>query len=647
MAALNALHAGLLASSIVLIQCLTGGTRLVFALPAYALIALAALVSVRSIRREPARASASCLTVTAVFFAYILARAAWSPWDYLWWQDFYQVLACLMVYGLCACYVSAAAPRLWIAGILLVLAVGEFFVGLRQFRYGDNWMPFGFIRADSGLRASGTLISSIHYGGFLEAVGAFALALACWSRWAGWIRFLAAYAALLCYGGVAISGSRGAYLSTLISLAAFAALSLYAVRKTRPEQLKPILLRGALIGGVALVGGVALMLRSPLLQTRLNTLASQDLRITSLLLSDGTREGSAKPSVDVRIYNWQAALDQIKLAPVFGTGAGTHLYYGRLFRRPQIQSDPIHAHSDYLELLAEYGIVGAIGMLAFIAVHLRQGLRRFSHILRTELNDLDFYTPARSDDLALVIGALSAVAAYLAHSIVDFNLHIPGNALTFAFVFAILAGPAASETRLATRIESAWRFALPALAVWMALSGLSKYPGEYWWEKARVALRDRRFAASIGYAERATRYQQRNAELWFHLGEAHRATGLTSIVRSERKAHFDQAAAAYQRSLGIFPLDEHVLVRLAQTLDELGRFTEAKAAYRKAIEHDPKLGVLRSYYAQHLFRMGRFEEARAAFAEARQLGSQETRRVVDQSFIDAPEEPALPDAPPQ
>lgn len=642
---MNALIAALVASSIVLIQCLTGGTRLVFALPAYVLIALAALASVRALRRDSANPNTACLAVSALFFAYILGRAAWSPWDYLWWQDFYEVLACLMVYGLFACHASPSAPRLWVAGILLVLSVGEFFVGLRQFRYGDNWMPFGFIRPDSGLRASGTLISSIHYGGFLEAVGAFALSLACWSRWAGWLRFLAGYCALLCYGGVAISGSRGAFLSTLVSLAAFAALSIHAVRKTRPAQLRSILLRGGIIGAVVLAGGIALMLRSPLLQARLKTLTSQDLRVVSLVLSDGTREGAVKPGVDVRIFNWQAVIDQFKLAPLLGTGAGTHVYYGRLFRRPQIQSDPIHAHSDYLELLAEYGIVGGLGMLVFLGVHLRQGLRRFSHVLRTQLHDLDPYEPARSDDLALVIAALSAVAAYLAHSAVDFNLHIPGNALTFAFVFAILAAPTGDERRAPRFLETGWRLALPMLAASMAIFGVSKFPGEFWWEKARVALRDHRFAASVAHGERATQFQQRNAEMWFHLGEAHRALGLTALLRHERAAHFEKAIAAYDRSLGIFPLDEHVLVRLGQTLDELGRFTEAKAAYRKAIEHDPKLGVLHAYYARHLFRVGRFEEARAEFARARELGSQELHRIVDQSFIDAPEEPPIPEAP--
>ena len=640
---MNTLLAGLLAASIVIIQCLTGGTRLVFALPAYALITLAAFLATFSFKSADRRPSGSCIVVTAIFFAYMLTRALNTPWDYLWWQDVYQILACLMIYGICTCYVTRASSRMIIVGALLVLAVAEFFIGLRQFRYVDNWMPFGFIRPNGDWRASGTLAHPIHYAGFLEAVGAFAMATAFWSRWPGWMRFLAGYAAVMCYGGVAISGSRGAYLSSVVSLTVFAVISLIAIRRLEPERLMRVVTYVAVGLVAAIVGAIFLMQQSPLLQKRLNLLAQQDLRIMSYVLSDGTREGEKRPGTDIRIYNWQAALDQIHVSPVVGTGAGTHLYYGRLFRRPQIQSDPIHAHSDYLEITAEYGLVGATGILLFIVIHWRHGWRRFSHILGVELGDLDIYQPRRSDDLALVIGSLSAVSAYLAHSIVDFNLHIPGNALTFAFIFAVLAAPRADEDPAPSRVEPFARFALPALAVWMASAGLSKYPGEYWWEKARVALRDRRFSESITLGERASGYQQRNVELWFHLGEANRAMGMNARAKADRIPYFTAAVAAYERALAIFPLDEHVLVRLGQALDELGRFPEARNAYRRAIEHDPKLGVLHGYYAQHLFRVGRTEEARAAFAEARKWSSENLDKIVDQSFIDAPVEPPIPE----
>jgi O-antigen ligase len=637
---LNALFAALVALSIVLIQLLIGGTRLVFSLKAYALLTVASILSLIVLGRKPAKANLPCLGISALFFGYILYRAATSPWDYLWWQDYYQVIACLMVYGLTSMVITDAKSRTWIVVALLGLAVVEVGFGLRQFARADDWMPFGFIRAPYGARASGSLISSIHFAGYLEAVAMFALAMAFWGKWAGWIRFVFGYIAVLCYAGVAISGSRGGYLSSVFSLGIFALLNFWVVKRVRPEKFGRVV-GVTVLAGVALIGGAGLLMtQSPALRKRVDTMLNQDLKIMDYAAA--ANKGAERPSVDVRIYNWQAALDQFHLNPKLGTGAGTHVYYGRLFRRPIIQADPIHAHSDYLELIAEYGVVGAAGMGLFLLFHIVHGSRRLGGVIRKDLRDVSPYEPAQSNDLALTLGALGAVAAYLAHSVVDFNLHIPGNALTFAFIFGILASPRASGKENALALETPFRLALPALGVWMALSGLSKYPGEHWCEEARVALRDRRYAESEALAERSIAHEKRNPDVYFHLGEARRNLGLRAGDPGDRKRLLEAALTAYDASLAIFPLDEHVLIRKAQALDTLGRFAEARKCYELAIENDVNLGVLHAYFAQHLFRVGREEEAREQIEKARSLGSQDLRKIVDPQFTDVPAEPDTP-----
>ena len=66
-----------------------------------------------------------------------------------------MVLGCLAVYFLTSIHLTGIRERRIILWTLFVLAAVNVFMGLRQFSYGDNWMPFGFIRADSGRRASG------------------------------------------------------------------------------------------------------------------------------------------------------------------------------------------------------------------------------------------------------------------------------------------------------------------------------------------------------------------------------------------------------------------------------------------------------------------------------------------------------------
>lgn len=77
-----------------------------------------------------------------------------------------------------------------------------------------------------------------------------------------------------------------------------------------------------------------------------------------------------------------------------------------------------HAHNDYLELLADTGVVGGLCGLGFIVLLFWIGLQNLR-------------SAADRSRRAIVAGSLAACAGLLLHSLVDFNLHIPANALLF------------------------------------------------------------------------------------------------------------------------------------------------------------------------------------------------------------------------
>jgi tetratricopeptide (TPR) repeat protein len=226
---------------------------------------------------------------------------------------------------------------------------------------------------------------------------------------------------------------------------------------------------------------------------------------------------------------------------------------------------------------------------------------------------------------------------------VDFNLHIPGHAMIFAFIFGILASPRASRRDNPFALEIPFRLALPALGVWMAISGLTKFAGEYWCEKARVALRDGRFANSVQLGERALANEKRNYDVYLRLGEAHRNLALQSRDLPERKAMNESAVAAFEAGLRIFPYDHSGLVRKAQTLDSLGRYVEAREAYQKAIQNDPNLGVLYGYFCPAPLQ--RLEEWKKAVKRCKSAAPDvdwTSGKIIDPAFIDAPIEPPTP-----
>lgn len=121
---------------------------------------------------------------------------------------------------------------------------------------------------------------------------------------------------------------------------------------------------------------------------------------------------------------WRIFVDH----PLIGTGLGT---LPDVFPRYETLYDGAivnHTHNDYVELLAETGAVGGFICACFLLLFFRAA---WTNIARAK-------DPL---DLALHIGAFSACCALLAHSLVDFNLHIPSNAFVFLMQAALATSP--------------------------------------------------------------------------------------------------------------------------------------------------------------------------------------------------------------
>ncbi len=132
-----------------------------------------------------------------------------------------------------------------------------------------------------------------------------------------------------------------------------------------------------------------------------------------------------EPSFSSRVHVWQEVLRMVSANPLSGTGLGTFglafpLYrgFGNIYGWQQ-------AHNDYLQILAESGVIG-FGLLI-------AGL--FS-IVRRQLIPI-FVEPIQRQD-PLVLGAALGIAVLLVHSSVDFNLQIPSNGLLFVLLGALM-----------------------------------------------------------------------------------------------------------------------------------------------------------------------------------------------------------------
>lgn len=138
-----------------------------------------------------------------------------------------------------------------------------------------------------------------------------------------------------------------------------------------------------------------------------------------------THEGIAR---ELRVSIYSDTLRIIHDHPWVGTGLGTlaavYPRYASFYNGLTVD----HAHNDFLELLANAGVIGGLCALLFIGLFLQKSLKYF---VITQTNSVR----------AVTAGSSVACFGLLMHSVVDFNLQIPSNALIFLLLSCIATSP--------------------------------------------------------------------------------------------------------------------------------------------------------------------------------------------------------------
>ena len=127
---------------------------------------------------------------------------------------------------------------------------------------------------------------------------------------------------------------------------------------------------------------------------------------------------------------WANAAGLVRDFLVFGSGLGTFAEaYPAYEKRGGPEMLLVHAHNDYLESLAELGLLGTALLLGLVLV-----LAIRSYLVWRERRNPEVK--------GLVLGGIVALAGVGIHAVTDFNLHIPANQVLFA-VFLTLTFTAA------------------------------------------------------------------------------------------------------------------------------------------------------------------------------------------------------------
>src|SRR5208337_3453774 len=225
-------------------------------------------------------------------------------------------------------------------------------------------------------RASATFLSPNHLAAFLEMILPLGLAYTLVGRDRPVTKVFLGYASVVILAGIAVTLSRGGWVSTAVAMTLlFGVLLLH-----HTYRLPSLVLLVAL-----LAAGFYFFPKSVFVVNRAQEVAPQN-NIQEL----------------DRFRVWEAAARMWEQNPWWGVGPAHFDYRYRNYRPARIQVRPEYAHNDYLNTLADWGLVGGAIVLSALAL-LAWGVAGTWRSVRGSPDDLG--GKQGSNRFALVLGA--------------------------------------------------------------------------------------------------------------------------------------------------------------------------------------------------------------------------------------------------
>ncbi|MGA2685712.1 MAG: O-antigen ligase family protein [Verrucomicrobiota bacterium] len=460
-------------------------------------------------------------------------------------------------------------------------------------------------------RGSGTYISPNDFAGFLELLLPLAVAYTLVGRLRPLLRALLVYATVGMLAGMAVTFSRGGWVAVAVGLLALLIVLICQRHHRWPHFCLLIIL---LIGGT-------------IFTTRYLT--------TTSIYTERVKKPGTFMQLDwgVRRDMWVAAVQMWRDHFWVGVGPAHYDYRFRQYRPETMQMRPGWVHNDYLNLLADWGTVGGLVVLAGMAVFGAGWIRTWKEIRHPREND-----PARGLDnrLALFLGASTGLLALAVHSVVDFNLHIPANAILGVTWLAWLSDNRqwATERRGLTAGLPVRALVTLVLAVGMVYLGCQEWRQgreQLWLARARV-LPDFS-SARTAVLEKAFDAEPMNFETAYEIGEGYRTQSFNGGQDYEELAK--TAMVWYVRGMKLDRYEGYDYLRYGMCLDWLGRHAEAGPFFNRAEALDPNGYYTAANVGWHYVQVEDYAAARSWLTRSLRLYWQDN--VIGRSYLEIAE----------
>jgi O-antigen ligase len=252
-------------------------------------------------------------------------------------------------------------------------------------------------------------------------------------------------------------------------------------------------------------------------------------------------------------------------APVFGTGLGSFETIYPSYQDFELRSTVAHAHSDWLEVALEAGLLGFLAALAAAALAGLAAVRA--------------WRAARSAEMrALIAGALAAAAAFSFHALFEFCFQIPGNAVVFLGIVGFLLSAPAWADKAAVRARpqppASWPSLLAAAGFLFFAQAAARPAAAAWLANESGDLADRGGSLTRGFAlDQDPAFLESLASICYEKA----GSGVRTNLELSRAGLEYSLAAAERR-----PFDSNALYLAGAGLARLGRPADARALFAES-----------------------------------------------------------------
>lgn len=473
----------------------------------------------------------------------------------------------------------------------------------------------GFVQAFSHLmqNAAGLLHASTgdmlnvgnHFAGYMVIIIPLAVAMSFVVRDVG-KRVLLMFASVVMAAAMAFSLVTGAILAFLLSLA-FIALLFAGAESVRKRTLVP--------------GVIALCLIFMVLWFGHDSIFDELISVTNL------KTGSPA----TRLSLWKSSLAIFADHPMAGIGLGVFDYIYPQYRLPDMYGRAVYAHSDWLQLLTELGIIGFVmALLGSVLFFLSVMRKSHAEVLKDRLTR------------GLVVGGLSSIGAGAAHALVDFNLHIPAIATLFTIIIALTVAASLSSTAvkkkssIQIRIPAPVRVASPiclfiVLGFFAVLLLRPCIANAHYRDGAKLE-------ADLQWDRAAEKYQSAfnlsrgDSRRIYALGNVYaKRVAMTRGMETQKK-WFGLASDAYKQAIKLRPTNGDYYLVLGNLYETVENMEDAEIAYKKAISLDPNNAFYHMTYGDFCLKLGNTQRALAEYRKTLEVNPDDLHNILNTGY---------------